>query len=575
MGENDNVPVVSETPPVQSRQPLLPRTLSPNPLQVKRIRRKTSFVLRSDSTEDLASPHDSIFDAIYHSGGSGDENYNGIALSPLPASNPLPEGRTNDENARDGCSNSATNSATDVEFRYGHGTVLDTITEQTSCATIGSLVRSKSVDRMPKFAFLGHRDSFVLAKSPRRKQSLSMDDIYLIKRSYHDACANIEEAAITALSINKVYAEPKAPLHDPPERPSTPPGMPSWTEAQNRHPQPRRPAPQQNRLQRFLGLPASGITLSSRVPRPSGMRSVSAPLVRRAPRFRPPRGAYGPIDQHPFNSAPVADVPMRSARRKRRIDQRVRFTPSATARDSEMNALRNAVESTSNVALHPTSPMEADQNVPLPPTSKRCPHRKGRKEFLQPLNHNLNHENTVPPSNEHLPSPPLAPSTSPNVPTPTSSPSRPNSALSSQLPSLSLDVGVLGESNNRPVSVSSTAHLLTEETSSPQIEGQAAPTQTSRCRTKRFFPTKILGAKVDDFCWKCQFGKACEKIDQCWAKSASCICFVCCGFDIDEEMGVNYYGRSRNAFRRYDGANDPDVLIPRRVILNSTPAVAV
>jgi hypothetical protein len=136
-------------------------------------------------------------------------------------------------------------------------------------------------------------------------------------------------------------------------------------------------------------------------------------------------------------------------------------------------------------------------------------------------------------------------------------------------------VGVLSESTGRPISVSSTAHLLTVEPPVLQTEGQVSPSQSSKGQIKDFFSTKILRSKAKEICWKCQVEKASEKIDQWWAKTASCLCFVCCGFDLDEEMGVNYYGTSRNAFHRYDGANDPEMLRPRRVILNSTPAVAV
>lgn len=114
---------------------------------------------------------------------------------------------------------------------------------------------------------------------------------------------------------------PQVPILEPVERPSTPPGMPSWTAAQTPPPaMPRRPyhIPRRpNRLQRFLGLMPSGITLSARVPQPGTERVEPTPVTtpatmgrgQRAPRFRPPRSVYGELSRHPFNNAPIASVP--------------------------------------------------------------------------------------------------------------------------------------------------------------------------------------------------------------------------------------------------------------------------
>ncbi|TVY80613.1 hypothetical protein LSUE1_G004792 [Lachnellula suecica] len=392
MGENSGSPVVnpSSAPP---RQPLLPRTISPPTTQLKQIRRKASFVFRSDSDEDVASPHSSIFEALYHSGGSGDENYNSIALNTIPRSDASIKGQKNDENAQNGQTPPPPKTPLDVEFRYGKGTALDTITEQKSYNTLSTLARSKSVDELPTFPFLHHRDSLMVAKSPRTKKSFSLDDIDLVKQSYHDACANIERATAISWSIFEEYAKPKDPLHSPLERPPTPPGMPSWTAGQNISSVPRPSVPQQNRFQRFFGLPPFGIRVSSREPRSSShgtIRSVSLPVARRVPRFRPPRSVYAPIESHPFNNAPVAEVQLNASelKRQRRLNQQVRFTPSATARDSEMNALRDAIESTRESAIHPTASMEAIPSQPQIPTHAACPHRRGRRDTLNSLNNN-------------------------------------------------------------------------------------------------------------------------------------------------------------------------------------------
>ena len=84
----------------------------------------------------------------------------------------------------------------DEEFRYGRGTVLDTIAEKHSNGTIRSLARPRSADNVCNIPFLAHRDSFIVTKSPRRKHSFSVDDVQLINRSYHEMC-------------HEIYASPK------------------------------------------------------------------------------------------------------------------------------------------------------------------------------------------------------------------------------------------------------------------------------------------------------------------------------------------------------------------------------
>ncbi|TVY27171.1 hypothetical protein LHYA1_G004671 [Lachnellula hyalina] len=583
MGENESVSLGANTPPAQTRSPLLPRNLSPPAIPVRRIRRKTSFVLRSDSDDNISTSHDSIFEASCLSG--SDENWNGIALATLSETKPSTGERKNDENARERVTHPTRTSVQDVEFRYGRGTVLVPIKEQTSYTTIGSLARSKSVNDMTKFPFLTHRDSFTVAKSPRCKQSFSLDDIARTQEPYHDACAIIEGALTTSIAIHEVYAEPKAPLHAPLQRRPTPPGMPSWTGGQNIPPRPRQSAPQQSRLQRFLGLPAS-FTLSSRMPRHcpnNGTRSVSAPVNRRVPVFRPPRSVYGHIVQHPFNNAPVAAVQQRTThvtssentsrlRKQHRLGQQVRFTPSATARDSEMNTLRNAIESTSTSALHPMAigpiPMEAIPNSPQVPSTRKCPHGKNRKARLEGLHHGVNSQNAAPANTENMSS--LSPTrlNPANIITPTSSPtsspSGPNSVASSPRVSTAAEFGVTGEWSSRPISASSTTQLLAGTVPSPRTAMLGSPNPTSRGSSKRPSLARNANIKIDDSrCWRCHFVKAAEKLDQWWERSTDLFCFICCGFEADEEMGMH----------GFDGPSD--LVGPRRIILDSTPAVAL
>ena len=79
-------------------------------------------------------------------------------------------------------------------FRYGHGTVLDTISEQKSVATLRTLYRPKSADDVKSIRFMGHRDSLLVTATPRRKWSHSLDDLHLVE--YHELC-------------HEIYASPK------------------------------------------------------------------------------------------------------------------------------------------------------------------------------------------------------------------------------------------------------------------------------------------------------------------------------------------------------------------------------
>ena len=219
----------------------------------------------------------------------------------------------------------------DTEFRYGRGTILDTITEKNSNGTMKSVTRPRSADDLHKVPFLGHRDSFLVTKSLGRQHSFSLDDLHLIKQSYHEVCheiyaspkVNIRKSTSIKPLVQSELHEPstnfhlQVPLRDPLERPSTPPGMPSWTAAQTAPLSAMPYSPNHihrtpNRVQRFLGIESSGITFSSRIPRPEAPRVVSAPITvstnRQAARFRPPRSAYGALSRHPFNNAPIATI---------------------------------------------------------------------------------------------------------------------------------------------------------------------------------------------------------------------------------------------------------------------------
>ncbi|KAL5318319.1 hypothetical protein ACEPPN_013378 [Leptodophora sp. 'Broadleaf-Isolate-01'] len=539
-----------------SRSPLQQRSITPTPKNT--IRRKGSFIRLPDSSEDLPSSHESIFEAVCFSASEASSHQ--AEIVDIPSRIPRPVKR-NDENSREISSSYYIDA---IYFRYGYGTALDTITEQKSFTTIRSKARTKSADNSPSIPFLGHRDSFIIAKTPRRQISFSLDDVVEIKKSYHDACAVIEQEICKPLLAQEVYAEPKAPIQAPPDRPPTPPGMPSWTESQilaipHRRPSQAPQAPRQNMIQRFFNLSGTTTTPSDQVPEERN-RAVSAPVRgRAAPRFRPPKSVYGPIDQHPFAKAPIAkiqsDLPSAIPKpRGKRLqkEQRVRFTPSATSQDSEVNILQAAIESTTATALNPFQPFPA---VVRPPPTKSCHHRKTSGSTTTPEKAKV--ATVVEYSNRRSPVPyhrddeassrsPVASST---LPVPSSTPTQ------AELDALC----VPDSSRDRVTSVSSTTFLMSG--------GLRVPTP----------PPMVIEPenpelKKEKWCWKCTLQSAFGKLDDWWIKSAGCVCFVCCGFDIDEEGNVlggtihPYNATLRGGYR-------DEMAGPRMIILNQTPAV--
>lgn len=610
-----------------SRAPLQPRTTPSSPtLTLKQVRRKNSFLLRADSSEDYPSPHDSIFEAFYFSGTNSDESLSRIELITIHGHKHLgvvKDGGGNNEN-REPSASSIANNVDDIQFRYGHGTALETITEQKSFGTIRTISRAKSADDVANSPFLNHRDSFVLAKSPRRKHSFSLDDLALINKSYHEACAMIERETCKAckppLEVPEVYAQPMKPLHAPPERPQTPPGMPSWTAAQNAPPRVRRitystPPVKQNRFQRFFGLPASNTIHSSIVPPNGNIRSqgrvVSAPPGGRiAPRFRPPRSAYGgPIDQHPFSRAPMAkvlvdapplpppppppeesipessanelvqpQVKRKKSKGKRQLGKQVRFTPSATARDSEALALQVAIESTSASAIHPLAPMETFPQPPILANKHACRHYR-RKQSPSILSRtdgittppSINYDDL--PSGTALRLQPVRPR---QFLSPITSPNGPNfSTLSlgeSMIPAgLVTDMQTL---ENHISSVSSTTHLM----SGALRPGTTAP---DPCRPLLDGRTSEINEKVS-WCWKCKIERGWQKMDRFFIGAAGMACFICCGYDIEDDGSISYsdngavFNPFNSGLRGEAGMfHRPSIsLAPRKVALDETPEVA-
>lgn len=355
----------------------------------KKVRRKSSFVRRLDSSEDLPSSHDSIFIAEYLSPYNSEdsvyktENWEkiepSIPLSPrlefpslnLPSSSSS-SSQNNDENGNARLSIGIT------PILYGHGTPLTTIIEQKSSnptlrgeeesttSATHSLVRPRSASDLtasstPNSSLRLQRTS-AIGGSPlrnlhfstsgiiRRLESLSDNSVEAIKLSwppgYDPQRASFRRKSsldggsdsCPTSPISQVYAQPLRPLQPPIDRPATPDGMPSWTAAQHR--QPRGGLNPQGEVRRGWGIHEASSMLqrlfsnrsqhngvSDSTERegeqetattrsgygirgpwdsvPGHRRIVAAPVLRGAPRFRPPRSAHGVamLEMHPFARA--------------------------------------------------------------------------------------------------------------------------------------------------------------------------------------------------------------------------------------------------------------------------------
>lgn len=280
-----------------------------SPKTGQRVRRKSSFVRRLDSSESVPSSHDSIFVAEYLSPlNSEDSGYkidpwqNIDSLTQLPPADEdeLPSLNTdNDENT------SRCLSIGNTPMLYGYGTPLTTIIEQKSSSTsmrtstgttspTRSLIRPHSASGLSTSTTSASGKPQFPSSSPLKVQfsasgmilplgSFSSDDsdaVKLLRPRGNDADRAVGAGQSSTdcqtperypSPINEIYAEPLRPLQPPVLRPSTPPGMPSWTAAQQRRP---RVAPSvatrgwgihgaSGLLQRFFGNGPSTATPSS------------------------------------------------------------------------------------------------------------------------------------------------------------------------------------------------------------------------------------------------------------------------------------------------------------------------
>lgn len=580
-GQEDAASDLTALPQIRSRTPLLPRR-SPPRTPPKQIRRKSSFVRRVDSSEDSPSPHSSIFEALYQSNTNSDDSghLDSGCTRQLPVSgdHASAEARENDENARKQPASVDTLVASESRFLYGHGTVLETITERTSLGSI-RLARAKSVGNLQSVPPADLYNTFVSVKSPQRKKSLSLDDMDLVKDSQDVSL--VESTTDRPMAIHEIYAEPKVPIKEPPGRPETPPGMPSWTEHQLRTSQLRSGRRASTGLRQLFGIRSSRAELQDREQsQPNGGRSVSDPIMGRPPRiarFRPPKSSYSRIDQHPFNNAPTAAVDpfLQQPTSTRPTGKRksVRFTPSTTARGSEAVHFQAGIEqggrpiSQPIAQAEPISPIQSLHSRQSTPEKQRvCPHRRGRRVALKQLKHSnstipgidyqaiLSHPLTREDSFASLPH--LVPP-SPTHPISSGWPGRGENAW---------DMGVIDtESMSGAISNTSATHLMTGALLAPS----PSPTPASSHPGARALLHRLA---KNSRCWRCKLETLGDKLEKLRKKSASCLWFVCCGFDADEdgstyaprnvrvELGgqvTEVGGRGRARDRRWGGAESP------------------
>lgn len=420
--------------PANIRSPLVPHTntklVTITAKSAQKVSRKSSFARRLDSSESIPSSHGSIFAAEYVSphasedGGFKIEKWQPIGSSarPLSTEEQPPPLLGVDENS------DVVLPVGNTPILYGHGTALTTIIEQkSSMATIRTistpspvrtLTRPRSTSDLSSSSASASlqkqlsktspiRGEFSISGMIHRLGSFSDEDIGTIKLSWpegYDPIAHKPKEATKSsvdrgpsetqeTAFREIYAQPLSPIQPPIERPATPPGMPSWTAAQQqRRPRAVSSTPARTgsfhratvRVQRFFGYEplrrasnrASGSAQGHGLCGPWDMvpsrrRCVSVPntAVSGAPRFRPPRSGHGvtSLELHPFaraeprstttrtqeatttarriSSAPATTGGSRSSRRssepvparpvkqkgKRKPGQRVRFTSSTAA----------------------------------------------------------------------------------------------------------------------------------------------------------------------------------------------------------------------------------------------------
>jgi hypothetical protein len=567
----------------QRRGPLMPQTNSnPKLSPIKLLRRKSSFIGRVDSSEELPSSHESIFVAEYLSSNGSEDSSHRIELRPLVGSDPV-EGLTISSLVGEiDVSHSISPSIGSTFIKYGHGTPLTTIVEQRSLTTLrtaDSLTPQKSVSELPaasvKTPLLGHRDSFELPSTatlrvPRRRKSFSADDLVLIKHSYHDACSMIELSTRCLRHVDKVYAEPRTPIIPPLERPSTPPGMPSWTAAQNapiQIPSQRQAwsaQRKQSRVQRFLSLQPSVVDLSSRVPVPPALqgsvqlaqsrntRSATSPVPSSivAPRFRPQRSGHGtgPLEMHPFLMSEPSNVKGSGSQIQSGLPQCLPLNPrtlsstpcSGNAKGKikqrqQVRFTRNIIDRTVRRGSVIGSHVDDSDASALGNEPKQCHHRQRRVTGFWSLSNN----------------------------TGGSSVSRVNSSTTgySIISSGTVESDPTCQSIHLiPILERRCENDAVTTGRSPETDAVTDPADSQYRPAQELIPSSKPRTQK---CWKCRIEMLAQRIDHYMEDITRCWCWICCGVDMDDDDEVALCGSSQEAM----------MSAPRRATLDSTPVV--
>lgn len=519
----------------------------------KQKQRENSFTLNSNSSDDLPSPHASIYEAVHISANSSEDNGHKIELINIPPrrSKSVSKGRGNDENIRDVQTN-LNNRSNDIEFLYGRGTVLDTIAEQKSSTTMRTIARSKSVEDLSTSAFLRYQNSFELSDGLHRKRSFSVDDFEMTKRSYHEACIMIERKAPILSPGHEIYAQPKTPVEAPLKRPSTPPGMPSWTASQNLHIARLEESAIRNRYQRRHDLPTSKPNQHSFLSQDPSTQFRSSTSQTRgfiAPRFKPPKSTYYSLNQHPFFSACLqkarprsryydnesspegSNIPLRRVNQENgNNNSHIRFTPSILVGNPEILSQQTQIYPENTFA----SRLGSQTNNLKSKSSKHTHSRAGGKNSKVKCHHSKGRRVAL---KKRIMSDPYLRS-SQNLNTIT---------LESDMDVASLR-SVSGLSI--PLSMNSTPGSSHNVANTRSISLSSSTALISSTRLPSKMDVKVMKSSKENIrlCWKCKLEDTFAKMDQIWTQASSCMCFTCCKFDTDEDH------HSETVFQRFAGA---------------------
>lgn len=542
------------------RSPLQSQNLnSQSATQVKSVRRKEAFLRNSSDT--IPSSHASIFEAEYLSGSDD------VALR--VESWTLSNARRIQSNVEQDESRINPPFLSEIGITpilYGHGTQLTTIVEQKSLATMRSAQSNPSISmhksRPPSSSALSQLSNFTTdaqtpsflttsnsfessdmlkdsseRNHPRRKKSYSADDLATLKnrKSYHDACVMIESTMQSPLPIHEVYAEPKAPVLPPLERPGTPPGVPSWTQGQRRL-LGQGPGVSEDRGQRrrssFRNFLRSEFSLSrNSVPAPRGavqpasfLRCSSSPdLEQRAPRFRPVRSGHGmgPLESHPFLR--VTDT---SRKEESAIGPAMPPFSSAYSTSMVTNAsiVRNAERLRDEDAVQHSTvqlALSAAERVTSEPstrdrcqvqTIRNCVHAK-RKEVCSHLKRSMIAMKGSTGASVDRQWRGLFGRIHRTCSDPTQQQTIPSISVLPSTPTLDLQH----------------EQVFQSPTVAPTIDGQDQ---------ERLMSSSMPAATPPDpesTCWRCWAKSVLKKIDLAWEAGARWSCWVCCGVQLDDD----------------------------------------